>query len=195
MNGVSSLTPTSTLIHVAQVLKPGVIKICVFATKHFELIQSSVNLGLGLKELFINRRHHNPTHPHHPRHVINDLWNAREHRRGYYESHGSILTLAGATGIAAAVTRSTAIKICNRGLSVFANVVALKFHAELLLRPSTPPHERKSAFIGMMSNINYIISVAVMLLGFEVGLILFFLVISNIFGGIKVLFDLIAKTD
>lgn len=174
---------------VIQLVKPVAVNTLHWVTKHFPAIQSTSFGLMGLREIHLSSRYNQGNRGA----VIYNLWQARKNLREYYETHGCVLICAGCVGLVGGIYQITSFSFLSRGLLTFANLVALKFHWEELGH-TKQIIQRKSAIIGIMTNLNYVFSAAILAAStfwfhWDGNLADFFAGIALIFGGIKTVHD------
>lgn len=122
--------------------------------------------------------------------IVNKIWLAEKHAREYYLIHGILFITSAATGLFGAYFQQTFATAVSEGAFVLANFVALKYHIALCL--STKNDEIKtSAILGILSNVGYILSHAMLLLGFHPDIALIVCCFAIGATGLQILFDFV----
>lgn len=128
--------------------------------------------------------------------------------KAYLSTHGALITASGACGIVEMLDRcgivtlgqevSKALFMAGSLFFLMANIIALEENVRLYeIAESLPPQDettfwlRRSAVSGMLSNINYIIATATLLLGGPTAIALVIGAIGAMSGAFKILCDFV----
>lgn len=169
------------------VLLPAAEKSAKWFSGNWPVIQNGFQAGFAVKELWWDRRKCT---------VVgdgNDFWyglfQARAHKAEYFGIHGQIVLAAACLGVAAELYQIGIAQALSRGASLFANLIALKFHMELLRDKKADHLVRQSALIGVVSNLNNLASGYFLFAGKDANIALFFATLGIIFQTMKVSFE------
>src|SRR5262245_61094159 len=113
-----------------------VCKIYEVTVKHFPILQHSGVLGFGIKELAFDRLYDR-----------------------FYVMHGSLFFFSGIVGIVSLIAQSILLEVFSSALFTSANLLALHYFGKIL-QNSTNPSERRSAALGLVNNLGYILAMA-----------------------------------
>lgn len=186
---------------------PLVQRIVDFSIGHFLLIENTFVCGLGIKELVVDRVKYERSKE--MQNLTNSLCLAIEEfelaanmtadvspteHREHYEVHGGLFSASGAIGILNALYAKTMLAVISQGLFTFANVIAFKYHI-VLFRAASDPQTRKSAAIGLLSNVGYIMSTALVLVGASATMVMLLGCFAVTTGGIKIVYDAIRSPN
>lgn len=156
--------------------------------------------GMGLKEIFYDRAVSPPSVL--PKlkpiksirdpimWVVKTIWNSRYSPREFATVHGSLFLTSGLVGLWGAAFKHLAAVAISEGAFVLANFVALKYHITLYLHAPNPTVV-KSAVLGILSNVGYIVSHAMLMIGFHSTIAMVVCCLALSMGGIKILYDIL----
>jgi hypothetical protein len=166
---------------------------------HFWLLRNVATCTMGTKEMVLDRA----TTPPSPVSItqirsirdpivwlIQKIWLSHQYAREFYSLHGLLFFTSGAAGLYGGYFHRAAAIAISEGAFVLANLVALKYHITLY-RYTTDSSEKKSALLGILSNVGYIISQAMLLIGFHATLALVVCCLALTMGGIKIFYDIL----
>lgn len=172
------------------VLIPAAEKTAKWFSANWPVIQNGFQVLFAIKEIKWDRQQCTAVGD---GHVLYGLFRASVHKAEYFAIHGKIVIVAGCSGMVAEYCQLGKAQALSRITSLFANIIALKFHMELLYDQKTDELVRKSALIGVVSNLNNIASGYLLLAGKDAGMALFFGTLGIIFQTAKVSFETLLK--
>lgn len=208
MNGVISSPLHSSIAYLQPTIQslltqfPIARKVWELKLQHLVLLQKGFISLCGVKELAVDRVHYNRAEQllNHPERRLTEqafqyLYSSHKTNREFYEVHGFMFAGSGVMGIFAVLFKMNTLEAISNGLFTFSNFIALQYHI-ILIRNSTEQHIRKSAAIGIVSNLGYIISSALITMGPWPTLALIFGILAVCAGSIKIIYDalLLSKT-
>lgn len=123
---------------------------------NWPVLQNGFQAAFAVKEIKWDRKQCTAVGDGHS--IIYGLFRARAHKAEYFEAHGYLVLAAGLMGMAAEFYKIPAAQNLSRATALFANIIAIKFHVELLQDKNTDERVCKSARIGLASNLNNIAS-------------------------------------
>lgn len=136
------------------ILIPLADKTSQWFSSNWPVIQNGFQVAFAVKELKWDRKKCAAVGDGH--YIFYGLLRARVHKAEYFGTHGYIVLVAGALGMFAEFYKIRRAQQLSRITVLFANAVAFKFHVELLLE--TDERVRKSAMMGLFSNLTNIAS-------------------------------------
>ena len=134
-------------------------------------MQYSCVLGFGAKELTYDRSLTSDSTP-----------------QRFYTIHGLLYSSCGVAGIVAEVAQSLWMQEIARILFSSANIAAVLYYGNVL-QNSMDSIERKSAALGLINNLGYLLATASYYLGFAEVVTLLLGCVALAFGGVKILYD------
>lgn len=161
---------------------PALQKIADFALSHFLIFQHMGIAAVGGKEVALDslsQKWKNNAYTYNPR------------NKEYFEVHGFFLITSGIFGLLGQKLRSLAFSLLARGFYSISSLVALVHNIHLFFS-SIDSQIKISAFLGILSNLSDILSLALILLGASGTMALVFGCLAVSLGGVKFLYELFA---
>lgn len=171
-----------------------------FILRHFTVLRCLAASSMGAKELIYNRPRAPLTPLKRLEHVrtirepimwvVKTIWLSHQYAREFFSVHGVLFLTSGAAGLWGYFFRQRVATAIGEGALVLANVVALKYHITLYLN-ATERSTRTSAVLGILSNLGYIVSHAMLLIGFHASIAFVICCLALSMGGLKIFYDIL----